>query len=54
MMIGKHRGAEIIPDEQKYQILRFPLGMPIPPNVDDPDYIPVKTDKTEEDDLFSM
>ena len=54
MMIGKHRGAGILPDEQKYQILRFPLGMPIPPNVDNPDYIPVKTNRTEEDDLFNM
>ena len=54
MMIGKHRGAEIIPDEQKYQILRFPLGMPIPPNVDDPNYVPVKSDNKEEEDLFAM
>ena len=41
-------------DDLKYQILRFPLGLPIPPNVDNPDYVPVKANNTEEDDLFSM
>ena len=54
MMIGKHRGAPILADDLKYQILRFPLGLPIPPNVDNPDYVPVKANNTEEDDLFSM
>lgn len=54
MMIGKHRGAGIIPDEQKYQILRFPVGMPIPPNVNNENYVRVKASSSEEEDLFAM
>lgn len=54
MMIGKHRGAGIIPDEHKYQILQFPTGMPIPPNINNDDYKPITSTKSDEDDLFAM
>ena len=54
MMIGKHRGAGIIPDEHKYQILQFPTRMPIPPNINNDDYKPITSTKSDEDDLFAM
>ena len=34
---GKHRGAPIIGEEKKYFMLKFPLGHPIPPDIDTED-----------------
>lgn len=34
IMRGKHRGAPILEDKDKYRIMKFPTGLPIPPNVD--------------------
>lgn len=34
---GKHRGAKIIDDNDKYQIMLFPYKSPIPPDIDDED-----------------
>lgn len=55
MYIGKHRGAGILDDNDKYQVLAFPFKMPIPSNVDKPDYRPINVNKSkDEEDLFSM
>ena len=55
MYIGKHRGAGILDDNDKYQVLAFPFRMPIPSNVDKEDYRPINVNKSkDEEDLFAM
>lgn len=55
MYVGKHRGAGIIDDADKFQALLFPPKMPIPSNLDKEDYKPINLSRTkDEEDLFSM
>lgn len=55
MYIGKHRGAGILDDADKYQVLAFPFRMPIPSNVNKEDYRPINVNKSkDEEDLFAM
>ena len=55
MYIGKHRGAGIIDDGDKFQALLFPPKMPIPSNLDKEDYKPINLNRSkDEEDLFSM
>lgn len=56
---GKHRVPTIIPDELKYFLLKFPKGMPIPENINDPNHIPLrklplKNISNAPEDLFKL
>lgn len=49
---GKHRGAGILDDKDKYQILHFPYKAPIPPNIDDTDSPDNKEFNIDDEDMF--
>ena len=56
---GKHRIPTILSDEQKYFLLKFPKGMPIPENINDLDHIamrkvPSRSVSNTSDDLYEI
>lgn len=50
---GKHRGAGIIDEKDKYKILKFPYKAPIPPDIDKEDEILADDPMDSLDDLFA-
>lgn len=56
---GKHRVPTILSDEEKYFVLKFPKGMPIPEDITEPDRVPMRKIPSRavtnaSDDLFKM
>ena len=56
---GKHRVPTILSDEEKYFVLKFPKGMPIPEDLNEPDRVPMRKIPSRavtnaSDDLFKM